>query len=333
MARFVLTAALPACNVLDALLAWLHAVRSPRRAIDRAPSESADDRGYLRSDLASHESGVQVQQSSGDVEIPTDATRPAASDLATPLAGFHVLLAEDNEINQLVAISMLEAAGATCEVVPDGQLAVERWKAARHEVILMDCQMPRMDGYQATAAIRAIEAANRNRAVPIIALTANALKGDREKCVAAGMNDYLSKPFTRSALISVILEAHRRAFEAPSSSTEPIDMARIAELRHAEAAGAIDLLKLVIDAFESSVPRWLMQVEKGVGFTDTNLVVASACRIRSSAMQTGAHKLAGTAADIAHAAQHLGTSAVPKAQIDTAYRQFEDAMHALRELA
>jgi signal transduction histidine kinase/CheY-like chemotaxis protein len=121
--------------------------------------------------------------------------------------GVHVLLVEDNRVNQEVAKAMLQALGYTVDVCGDGHAGVEAALTGRYGLVLMDCQMPELDGFQATAAIRARQraAAGTNGAqtgagLPIIALTANARDGDRERCLAAGMNDYLSKPFRKEQL-------------------------------------------------------------------------------------------------------------------------------------
>jgi len=132
--------------------------------------------------------------------VPYSAAQP-------PLTG-RVLLAEDNAVNRLVAEEMLKSLGLQVETVVNGVEAVAACGKDRYELILMDCQMPDLDGFGATALIRArdVEESVRatDRRVPIIALTANALSGDRERCLAAGMNDYLSKPFARDDLYQVL---------------------------------------------------------------------------------------------------------------------------------
>jgi signal transduction histidine kinase/DNA-binding response OmpR family regulator/HPt (histidine-containing phosphotransfer) domain-containing protein len=113
----------------------------------------------------------------------------------------HVLLVEDNAINQKVARAMIETLGCSVEVVDNGLRAVEHAFDEGIEVILMDCQMPEMDGYTAATEIRRLEALKkRSTRMPIVALTAHALQGDREKCMAAGMDDYLTKPLQMSEL-------------------------------------------------------------------------------------------------------------------------------------
>jgi two-component system, sensor histidine kinase and response regulator len=109
-----------------------------------------------------------------------------------------VLLAEDNAVNQKVAMRLLERMGYRVDVVPDGQAAVTAWQTGRYDLILMDCQMPVLDGYEATREIRRLESDQRR--IPIVALTAHAMKGADEPCFAAGMDAYLSKPIDRAML-------------------------------------------------------------------------------------------------------------------------------------
>ena len=119
--------------------------------------------------------------------------------------GRRVLLAEDNLVNQKVARGTLEKMGYAVDIVADGEEAVAAWETGRYHIILMDCQMPVMDGYQATREIRARERAERR--IPIIALTADAMKGARQQCLDAGMDDYLTKPLDRARLAET-LERH-----------------------------------------------------------------------------------------------------------------------------
>jgi two-component system, sensor histidine kinase len=116
-----------------------------------------------------------------------------------------VLVAEDNRVNQEVVVNILKNCGCSVEVVSSGELAVASWTRRPWDLILMDCQMPDMDGYAATRAIRKEEAASASRPrVPIIALTAHAMDGDRQRCLDAGMDDYLVKPFTVSQLLGIL---------------------------------------------------------------------------------------------------------------------------------
>ena len=119
----------------------------------------------------------------------------------TPLRPGRVLVVEDNEVNALVVRGMLEQMGVNAELAVDGQKALARMGATAYDLVLMDCQMPVLDGWEATRIWRARETRLRqNQRVPIVALTASAAAGERERCLQAGMDDYLSKPFTREAL-------------------------------------------------------------------------------------------------------------------------------------
>ncbi len=139
---------------------------------------------------------------------PQACARPSS---ALPQLGLRVLVVDDNAINRLIAARMVQRLG--CEVVPveGGKAAVAAATQERFDVVMMDCSMPDMDGYQATACIRA--APKPFADVPIVALTANALSGDRERCLAAGMDDYLTKPMQLAQLEQML-----RRFAAPPSS-------------------------------------------------------------------------------------------------------------------
>lgn len=120
----------------------------------------------------------------------------------------HILVAEDNKINQLYVTELLRLSGFTCDVVASGDEALSSVQKGQYDLVLMDCQMPEMDGFSATREIRRREQAGELFGrLPIIALTANAVKGDRERCLDAGMDDYLSKPIEGHELVRV-LEKH-----------------------------------------------------------------------------------------------------------------------------
>ena len=114
-----------------------------------------------------------------------------------------ILLVEDNKVNQVVACALLKQAGISFDIAENGLEAIEKLKnktTEPYKLLLMDCQMPEMDGYQATKAIRNGDAGEYYKNVTIIALTANAMQGDRDKCLSAGMTDYLTKPLDFDAL-------------------------------------------------------------------------------------------------------------------------------------
>jgi CheY-like chemotaxis protein/anti-sigma regulatory factor (Ser/Thr protein kinase) len=128
---------------------------------------------------------------------------PAASEVS--LKGLHLLVADDNEMNQFVTQETLRRADCTCDIVSDGQMAVDASRKNKYDAILMDCQMPGMDGLEATGHIRRREAATPGGGrIAIIALTAEAIQGDREKCLAAGMDGYVTKPIDAEELFAAI---------------------------------------------------------------------------------------------------------------------------------
>jgi PAS domain S-box-containing protein len=133
---------------------------------------------------------------------PTPETSPRQTKQTGIPPNLHILVAEDNPVNQEMCRFMLEGLGCRVQVVRNGSLAVEAVSSERYDLVFMDCQMPEMDGYEATAMIRQGE--SDGRCLPIIALTAHALQGDREACLAAGMDDYLAKPFSMNELADML---------------------------------------------------------------------------------------------------------------------------------
>ncbi len=159
------------------------------------------------------------------IEMPYEATiRPPPMRPSTPraipadLTGMRALLVEDVEVNRRVMTALLRRLGCTIEVALNGAEAVEAMRAGAFDVVLMDCQMPVMDGYEATVAIRAL--AHPKGAVPIVALTANALADDRERCLAAGMDDFLTKPIQRDQVVSILSRLARSQRRRPPSSVD-----------------------------------------------------------------------------------------------------------------
>jgi two-component system sensor histidine kinase/response regulator len=150
-------------------------------------------------------------------ELPVPVTAcsaPAVPDVVKPNPELVILVADDDEVNQIVAAGMLEAIGYQSQLVDDGVEVVAATEQTRYAAVLMDCQMPKLDGYEATRAIRRREKGGTH--IPIIALTAFSLPGGREACLAAGMDDYLTKPIT----IKILREALARHIDAPVGPTE-----------------------------------------------------------------------------------------------------------------
>jgi signal transduction histidine kinase/DNA-binding response OmpR family regulator len=226
----------------------------------------------------------------------------------------HVLLVEDNAINQRVATAMMEKFGLTVTLAVNGVEAVDKALGQGVDLVLMDCQMPVMDGLEATRRIRALEAAAGPgcRMLPIVALTANAMAGDREACAAAGMSDHLSKPFTGASLFLALARHLEPAPSAPGvmpAPTMPADA--VAQWRHTVFdASVLAGLPMVADGSEPEY-AWSVLEQFAQGSTESIDLCRQAASARddagmlrvvhtlkSTSAQVGAMALAASAADL-----------------------------------
>lgn len=211
---------------------------------------------------------------------------PSTTDAPTP--GCRILLAEDNAVNQKLACRLLEKQGHTVVVVADGAAAVAAWEREPFDVILMDVQMPKLDGLQATAIIREREAGT-GRHIPIIAMTAHALAGDRERFLAAGMDDYIPKPVDAQRLATLLHQYRPAAPAAAPARTGPADPANedAVALDRESVLGAIgddpELLAEVTGMFLQELPSMIQAVEQAIEASD------------AEALERAAHKLKGAA--------------------------------------
>jgi CheY-like chemotaxis protein/HPt (histidine-containing phosphotransfer) domain-containing protein len=219
---------------------------------------------------------VEVLTRGRSLHTPSLVTRHSLQE-ARPQRGARVLVAEDNEVNQKVAVRILEKLGYRVEVAENGLEAVEACRRSPYSAVLMDGQMPTLDGFEATRRIRELE--GEDRRTPVIAMTASAMKGDRERCLEAGMDDYVSKPVTPESLQAVLkrwVRPPRAATQAalpreppPSAAAELLDDVVIQSLMSVDEDGT--LMDEVVSTFLRIAPARLAALRKAAKGNATQL--------------------------------------------------------------
>ena len=254
--------------------------------------------------------------------------------LASGAASLRILLAEDNPVNQTVALRLLERLEHRADVVAAGQEVLERLESAGYDVILMDVQMPGMDGLEASRAICARWPAGRRPR--IIAMTAEAMEGDRERCLAAGMDDYLAKPIRLEELRRALdecrpLSAHGAVGDAPAPPQEGIDRDVLAGLR--EDLGDAETLRNVVTVFLDRVPLTLAELRTAAERGDQAALLAAAHGLKGTSATLGALILSEQCAELERLAR-AGRLQDAIARLDDIATQAETASQALqREIA
>jgi len=271
----------------------------------------------------------------------------ARSALAVPQVAYHghILLAEDDPVNQEVACSMLEILGYRVQVVANGRDAVDALAHTTYDLVLMDCGMPEMDGLEATRAIRAREAAHGQAPLPIIALTAHAMIGYRAQCLSAGMDDYLSKPFTPEQLHLVLARWLPHASEPsvsqgasvltqapahPTPRVAPLDPQTLNNLRALQRAGTPCMLDKVVQLYYSNAPRLLATLREAVARGDAPTLQHTAHRLKSSSGNVGALGLVTLCQDLESMGREhcLTRAAAVLATLETEYVAVQQALEA-----
>jgi len=239
-----------------------------------------------------------------------------------------ILLAEDSGVNQKVALRLLARLGYRADVAANGLEAVNAVQRQPYDVVLMDVQMPEMDGLEASRRIKRGEA---GAAVPrIIALTADAMQGDREKCLAAGMDDYLTKPIRVEALVAAL--GRTRPQYSPED-LEPdaapvIDLKKFAEFR--DAMGA-DFIGEVVAVFNEDAPELLRSLQQALDLNDAELFRRSAHSLKSNSAAFGAQTLAALARELEMLGKE-GRLAGAGDKVARAAAAYQRVQHALKEL-
>ena len=247
-------------------------------------------------------------------EDEQNSTLPTPESVSGPL---RILVAEDNPVNQKVASGLLERAGHVVTIAENGKRAVAEAERLKYDVILMDVQMPEMDGLEATRQIRELER-HEGRRVPIVAMTAHAMQGDRERCLEAGMDGYISKPVSIEAMLDAIagtIEDPQDVPAGPSADARPSDNGLNVDLL-IERTGGASILAEIATMFVEGHQEQMTELREA-------LIQEDAVRVKNAA-----HKIKGSllvfelsdAADLAYQLEALGT----RADIEEASPLFED---------
>jgi CheY-like chemotaxis protein/HPt (histidine-containing phosphotransfer) domain-containing protein len=218
-------------------------------------------------------------------------------DKQVPVRSLRILVAEDNAVNQKLAASILQRAGHTAVIVTDGRDAVSALENGKFDVALMDVQMPVMGGFEATRLIRAREAATGAAPIPIIAVTARAMKGDKEACLEAGMNGYVPKPIRSKDLLAMISELTGgtaepvSARESTSDSGSILDEAKLLET----AGGNRQLVGELAEIFMQELGPRMDEIENSIREGDAARLRFAAHALRGSAASLSAGRVASCA--------------------------------------
>ncbi|MDG4598104.1 MAG: response regulator [Candidatus Contendobacter sp.] len=272
-----------------------------------------------------------------------------------------VLVVEDNLVNQEVALAMLKELGCRSTAVNDGRAALAALEKEPYDLVLMDCQMPVLDGWAATAAWRRRESATGDRRVPIIALTANIVKGIREQCLAAGMDDYLSKPFEQARLVAILnrwlpaagdsacpppaasprapvldsvvgdalaapsLTARSRP---PTSTDSLLDERVLAQIRELRQPGQPSLLSKIVGLYLDSAPALLQRLRDAVAAGDSEALRQAAHSFKSSSANLGATQLVALSKELEQRGQdrRLEDVATLLWELDRRYARVREAL-------
>jgi two-component system sensor histidine kinase/response regulator len=268
---------------------------------------------------------------------------PVVSEPANPAAAGtrgDILVVEDNLINQQVALGILQIQGYRVTVVNNGREALEAHAQGAFDLILMDCHMPEMDGFEATRAIRATERTTGKR-MPIVALTANAMAQDREACLAAGMDDHLSKPFSMVTLQDMldrwmpksVASQAKQAPPAPlaqANGAEVLDRQVLAQLGKVLTNGKPELLSRVIRLYLTESPKLVTKMKQAAGASNAPEIAASAHSLKSSSANVGAKALSRYCEDLEMSARRADTDEARRllAKVESEHSSVQAALAA-----
>jgi signal transduction histidine kinase/DNA-binding response OmpR family regulator len=309
---------------------------SADRPADAARCRRLGLSGYLVKPVKADELQIAILAALGGASLSAQATAAdAASSHPAEPAGrrLRILLAEDNTVNQRVALHMLQKAGHSTVAVGNGREALEALSRESFDLVLMDVQMPDIDGFEATRVIRNKEALAGGH-LPIVAMTAHAMKGDRERCLEAGMDDYVSKPVRKTELLRVIKSTLSKAgtdprpFSAPTGHSDPVFDLEVALDR---VDGERKFLEEVIGLFLADAPSRIEEIEEGLALQDAKKIAGGAHSLKGATGCLGAFRASAAASqleqigikgDLTHAAEAVALLKEELAELTVAVSDF-----------
>jgi CheY-like chemotaxis protein len=262
---------------------------------------------------------------------------------------FRILVAEDVDTNQQIVVEMLQLLGHEVDVASNGEVAVAKYFSNKYSLIFMDCQMPIMDGYEATEKIRAIESERKASPLPIIALTAGSDKEDRDRCKRAGMNGYLTKPFSISDLqesierqlqpnfsrkrVPGMIDKERSNKTTLEDSTAPLrvlNLSAIESIRDVERQTGKLLLPSIFEGYVNQMENKLTEIEQNASHQDSISIFRAAHAIKSMSANIGAEKVRNISSQIEKKAREEDLSGLTEAlkKLTQAYHEFVERFDA-----
>ncbi len=300
---------------------------SVNRRGDAAVSRELDIAAYLlkpvsRTELLETLKGVVSETPSAALE----AIEPVVAPQAIVVVPLRVLLAEDNVVNQEVASAVLRRRGHGVTIVSSGRAAVDAVADGEYDVVLMDLQMPELDGFEATAEIRRLPGAHD---LHVIALTANAMTGERERCIAAGMDDYVAKPFKAAELLAAVERRERRS-AAPDAETHGPAVDLVGFRESLESGGVGALFGSLIAMFVSDSPARIEALQAAAAGGDATQVERAAHALKSGAATLRATRLAALLGELERSARAGEAGRIPTLVADVT-AAYSDVLRALHE--
>ena len=271
-----------------------------------------------------------------DLPVVSDDSRKARH--GHELIDARILLVEDNHINVVVAKGLIEMFGPSVDVANNGQQALEMLKKQHFDLIFMDCQMPVLDGYECTRYIRADDSGLINREIPIVALTANAMRGDREKCLAAGMNDYLAKPVESEMIYQKLKQwlSGEQTENAQPKEKIPEEAITVNAMQQVFDQDEFSrrlmddqgLMQQVAQNFVKDIPQQLDNLQQAIAARDMTVIAGLAHKIKGAAANLAANHMSTLAMQMELAAKD-GTLSAPEQEYQAlvaAYQQLSDIL-------